>query len=152
MKFQEYYLKEDEELLAKYDELLKSFPTISALLHSDEWDRMAFGYTPYEVVEIPTKALKVKYPQDYSIAKDEIDSGIYKYKDAWEDLPPIEVSIEEGLPYIDDGYHRYYYAKKNKIPAIKSLITIKSNPFAKLGISNVDDLINRWKFLTGNER
>ena len=129
MKFTDFYIKEDASAVQQYDPILKSFNSISELLHSNVWDKMAFGYASDDIAEIPTKLLKIKYRQDYDNAKDEIDSKMYTYKDTWQDLPPIDVSIENGLPYIEDGYHRYYYAKLHRIPTIKSQVTIKSNPF-----------------------
>lgn len=134
---------------SNYNEILNRFNSVSEIVNSEDWDKLAFGYSSGEITNIPTKDLKIKWRQDYENAKEEIDTGSYKYKDAWDELPPIEVSLEKDKLYIEDGYHRYYYAKKHRIPEIKSEITIKSNPITALGFDSIDDLIHQWKRLKG---
>jgi len=142
-------IKEQSADPSEHNKILMGFNSISEIVKSEAWDKLAFGFESGAILNIPTKDLKVKYRQDYDNAKDEIESGAYKYKDAWDDLPPIEVALEKGKLYIEDGYHRYYYAKKNKIPSIRSEVTIKMNPITTLGFKSIDDLIHQWERLKG---
>ncbi len=65
---------------------------------------------------------------------------------AFTKLPPIEVSYEKGNFYIEDGHHRYGYARELNLKKIRVKIeSIKDNPILALGFSSIDDLIRLKK-------
>lgn len=130
------------------DNILKQFKNIPEIVRYD-WDKVAFGFSVDDEIRININDLKVKY-------KDDLENAIYKidnekkfgrhFKDSFDDLPSIEVSYENGKFYIEDGHHRYYYAKKNNINNVKvKIVDIKENPIIKMGYNSIDDLIKRYK-------
>ncbi len=106
-----------------------------------DWDKIVFGFSIDDVIEIPVKDLKVKYKGDMENVlgfsmKDYFDNISYKK------LDPIEVSYETGKFYIEDGHHRYGYAKElglKKVPV--EIVDIKDNPILALGYKSIDDII-----------
>lgn len=126
-----------------YNTIKKLFKgkTPSQIINYEDWDKLAFGIKRDEIVKLPTNKLNVKYFADMENTK----SDMKKYFDGTplKDLPPIEVSYEKGKYYIEDGHHRYAYAKQQNIPEVDVIVVdIKDNPITHLGFDSIDDVIN----------
>ena len=104
------------------------------------WDKIAFGFSVDDVITLPVKELKVKYKEDMKNTKSDMKTY---FKDVpLSKLPPIEVSYDKGNFYIEDGHHRYVYAKQQGIKEVKVKIEdIKDNPILALGFDSIDDII-----------
>lgn len=142
--FKQYILSESKKEL--YDKLKKTFNgmTPSQIVTYDGWDELAFDIKMDEPMTIPTKDLKVKYKADMENTKSDMKE--YFNDKPLSELPPIEVSYEKGNYYIEDGHHRYAYAKQQNIPKVEVIVTdIKDNPITALGFDRIDDVINLVK-------
>lgn len=105
-----------------------------------DWDKLAFGFSEDDVIKIPLHSLNVKYKDDMLNTQGDLKK--YFNNKSFSNLPPIEVSYEKGKFYIEDGHHRYVYAKKLGINKISVYIDrIKDNPILALGFNSIDDLI-----------
>lgn len=138
-------IKEEKDLILSILKTLKS----EADIVNYDWDKVAFGFSVDDIIEVTPNELKVKYKTDYENAKYKIDNESKfgkHFKDEYNKLPPIEVSYKNGEFFIEDGHHRYYYAKKNKIGRVKiKIIDIKDNPIIALGYTDIDQMIKQWK-------
>lgn len=111
----------------------------SELIHSDFWDKLAFGFTNGSTIRLPINKLKIKYRDDmlnvngFSMKK-------YFNGKPFESLPPIEVSYDNGKFYIEDGHHRYGYAKELGLSHVNVIVDVKNNPFKTLGFG-IDDVV-----------
>lgn len=107
-----------------------------------DFDKLAFGFSVDDVIQVPLKNLKIKYKMDM---KNVIGYNMKDYFKgvSFSDLPPIDVIYEKGKFYISDGHHRYGYAKELKLKNINVRIEdIKDNPIITLGFNSIDDIIN----------
>jgi hypothetical protein len=127
------------DTIEKYDNILKQFNSHKDIIYSDVWDELAFGIKK-GIQLIDVDKINIIYDVDYEEAKRD-DKYFNNVK--FENLPPVDVSYYKGKLNLEDGHHRYYYAKKNYIKKIKADVTIKDSPYVKLGIS-IDDLIKRF--------
>ena len=146
MKFKEFYIKEDNNI----DKILLLFNNDSEVVLYD-WDKIAFGFSVDDVIDLNIEDIKIKYTGDLENAVYKIDNE-HKFGkhfiDDYDKLPPIEVIYKNKNFYLDDGHHRYYYAKKNNINKVKAkVVRIMDNPIISLGYKSIDELINRFKFL-----
>lgn len=97
----------------------------------DELDKIAFGYTSGQIIDIKTKDINLYLP--------DIENAEYKFKIygmEWVksvDLSePVSLSIkQDGKFYLEDGHHRYFCAKKLGKNLIAE-IDIKGNPVLKI--------------------
>ena len=104
------------------------------------WGKLAFGFDIDDEIILPVKDLKVKYKEDMENTKS--DMKTYFKSIPLSKLPPIEVSYEKGKFYIEDGHHRYVYAKQQNIKDVKvKVVDIKDNPILTLGFGSIDDII-----------
>lgn len=131
----------------KIDNILRSLKSISDVVLYD-WGKTAFGFSVGDMIELDIEDINIKFDADLQNAIYKIDNG-YKFgkhfKDKFEDLPPVEVVYENGEFYLDDGHHRYYYAKKNDVPKIKAkVVKIVDNPILALGYDSIDELVHRF--------
>lgn len=97
-------------------------------------DRLAYGFSESDIVELMPEKLKIKWKTDLENVKYEIQkSG--KSPKSWASQvsleTPIDVSFEKDKFYIEDGHHRYVAAKILKKP-LKVNLEIKSNPIKYL--------------------
>ena len=105
-----------------------------------DWDKLAFGFSEGDTITIPLQSLNIKYKDDMLNTQGDLK----KYFDnkSFTDLPPIEVSYEKGKFYIEDGHHRYVYAKKLGLTKVPVYVDrIKDNPILALGFNSIDDII-----------
>jgi 8-oxo-dGTP pyrophosphatase MutT (NUDIX family) len=118
--------------------------TISELVHYD-WDKIAFGFSDGDILTLPLSALRIKYKMDMANV-DGKDMAAYFKNTPFNELPLIEVSYEKGKFWIEDGYHRYGYARQLHLKKVDVIVEIKSNPFLVLGY-DIDDIIEAKKRL-----
>lgn len=97
----------------------------------DELDKIAFGFTSGQIIDIKPKDIKLYLP--------DIENAEYRFKNEgmkWVrsvDLTePVSISIkQDGNFYLEDGHHRYFCAKKLGKSLIAE-IDIKGNPVLKI--------------------
>lgn len=107
-----------------------------------DWNKIAFGFSNDDVLNIPLSKIKIKWKEDMANVTG-FDMGKY-FKDAdYASLPPIEVSYDGKNFYLEDGHHRYGYAKKLNLKTVPAVVEITANPFKKLGFT-IDDVV-RYK-------
>ena len=136
-KSSEKYLKEEHNDLSVYDDIIKSH-TIKELVYYD-WNKVAFGISNDETIDIPISKIKIKWKDDM---KNVTGSNMKKYfnNKSYSKLPPVDVSFDGKNYYLEDGHHRYGYAKELKLKSIPVNVTITANPFKILGFT-IDDVI-----------
>lgn len=101
--------------------------TIPEMVHYN-WDKLVFGFKNESTINIPINKINIKYPGDMSNV-DGFDMKKYFENTPLEKLPPIEVSYEKGKFWLEDGHHRYGYAKEMGIDTVDVVVEIKDNPF-----------------------
>lgn len=127
--------------LSKYNDIIQSH-SISELVNYD-WNKIAFGFSNDDVLNIPLSKIKIKWKEDM-LNVDGFDMGKY-FKDVdYASLPPIEVSYDGKNFYLEDGHHRYGYAKKLNMKSVPAIVEITANPFKKLGFT-IDDVVKYKK-------
>lgn len=91
----------------------------------DELDELAFGYVQ-GVQELPLVDLHVKYADDYENAVQDVQED----PDGWVDVldEPIDVVLERGILFVDDGHHRYVTAQTLDHQTILADVQILDNP------------------------
>lgn len=115
--------------------------TPSEIINYEDWDVLSFGIKRDEEMELPIDKLNVKYHADMENTRSDMEK--YFKGETLDNLPPIEVSYEKGKYYIEDGHHRYAYAKQLGKSKVKVIVTeIKDNPITALGFDSIDDVIN----------
>ena len=92
----------------------------------DILDHMAFGITE-GLHELPVDQIQIKYADDYRNAMDEIQEGLWQPEEGIED-EPVDVSLERGVYWLEDGHHRFVAFKLAGRPTILADVTIKDNP------------------------
>jgi ADP-ribose pyrophosphatase YjhB (NUDIX family) len=92
----------------------------------DILDHMAFGITE-GIHELPLRAINIKYETDYQNAVAEIQEGHWAPEEGIED-EPVDVSLERGIYWLEDGHHRYVAFELADRPTILADVTIKDNP------------------------
>jgi len=118
--------------------------SVSQIVNYD-WDKIAFGFSQDDIISIPLKNIKIKYKGDMDNVTGFSMKDYFKNK-PFSKLPPIEVSYNKGKFYIEDGHHRYGYAKELKLKNIDVKIEdIKDNPILALGFKSIDDIIKLKK-------
>jgi len=95
----------------------------------DELDELAFGYVQ-GVQEVPVADLHIKYDVDYENALDAVEEDPEGWVDALDE--PVDVSLERGILYLEDGHHRYVTAQMLDLPTILADVTIKDNPVQEI--------------------
>lgn len=111
----------------------------SELIHSNYWDKLAFGFTNGSTIRLPINKLKIKYRDDM-LNVNGFSMRNYFKEQPFESLPSIEVSYDNGKFYIEDGHHRYGYAKELGLSHVNVIVDIKNNPFKTLGFG-IDDVV-----------
>src|ERR1035437_3567078 len=81
--------------------------SIKELVYYD-WDKIAFGFSSDDIIEIPMRSIRVQYNDMDNVTG--FSMRKYFKGAAFEKLPPIEVSFKKGKFYIEEGHHRYGYA------------------------------------------
>ena len=112
-------------------------------LTTETLDRAAFGFADEDIKTLMPEQLSIKWKEDYSNVKWEVDKWVKKYgmtmKDWASDIDlsePIDVSYGKDKNFkkkffIEDGHHRFYAAKiLNKSLNVKLEILI--NPIEEL--------------------
>ncbi len=92
----------------------------------DILDNMAFGITE-GVHELPLDIIKIKYEDDYRNAVEEINEGLWQPEEGIEN-EPIDVSLERGVYWLEDGHHRFVAFTLVGRDRILANLTIKDNP------------------------
>lgn len=115
--------------------------TIPELVMYD-WDKIAFGFSSGDKLTIPVNQINIKYKEDMLNTK--TDMSKYFKGSKLSELPPVEVSYTNKKFYLEDGHHRYSYAKQQGIKQIDAIVEIKDNPFKYLGF-DIDDLAKEKK-------
>jgi len=95
----------------------------------DELDRMAFGVTQ-GIQQLPIDQIQIKYQDDFENALDYVEDCLDCYVDALDE--PVEVSLERGVYWLEDGHHRYVTAVGLGNDTILADLTIKDNPIRVL--------------------
>jgi hypothetical protein len=125
------------ESISDYSDIINGH-TIPELVHYD-WNKIAFGFSNDDVINIPLSKLKIKWKQDM---ENVIGFDMKEYFDniPYDSLPPIEASFDGKNFYVEDGHHRYGYAKQLKLKNVPVVVEITANPFKKLGF-DIDDVV-----------
>lgn len=92
----------------------------------DVLDHMAFGITE-GVHELPLDVIQIKYKDDYQNAVEEINEGLWEPQEGIED-EPVDVSLERGVYWLEDGHHRFVASKLMGRDRILANLSIKDNP------------------------
>lgn len=116
--------------------------TISELVSGDFWDKLAFGITSGEQ-KLNVADIGIKWREDQDNIRGVNMKEFFKGAKMG-DLPPVDVIYENGRLKLDDGHHRLAYAKQLGEKTINADVTIKDNPFKKLGYY-IDDVIRERK-------
>jgi hypothetical protein len=62
----------------------------------------------------------------------------------YDELPPIEGRLSKGKMHIEDGHHRYGYAKELGTKTVPVLVaSIDDNPMTALGL-DMDEIIRKY--------
>ena len=101
--------------------------TIPELVRFD-WDKLLFGFSSGDVIKVPINKINIKYKDDM---KNVVGYNMQKYfkNTPLEKLPPIELSYTNGNYWIEDGHHRYGYAKELGVDTVDAVVEIKDNPY-----------------------
>jgi len=99
-------------------------------LPTEQLDRMAFGVTQGEQ-RLPLDQIRIKYLDDYEKALDYVAECPACYEEAL-DTEPVEVALERGVYWLEDGHHRYVTAEVRGDQDILVDLTIKDNPVEAL--------------------
>jgi hypothetical protein len=91
----------------------------------DVLDRMAFGVTQGEQ-RLALADIRIKYEDDYENAVDYVTKHPTDYEDALD--VPVDVSLERGVYWLEDGHHRFVTAELRGDRDILVSLTIKDNP------------------------
>ena len=92
----------------------------------EQLDKMAFGVTQGEQ-RLPLKNIKIKYQDDYDNALEYVTEHPDDYGEAL-DTEPVDVALERGVYWLEDGHHRYVTAQLRGDADILADLTIKDNP------------------------
>ncbi len=92
----------------------------------DQLDRMAFGVVQ-GVQLLPLDQINIRYQADYDNALDYVVASPTDYEEAL-DTEPVEVALESGVYWLQDGHHRYVTAQVLGHATILADLTIKDNP------------------------
>lgn len=121
-----------------YSDIINSH-TIKELENYD-WDKIAFGISNDDIITIPLSKLKIKWKDDM-LNVNGYDMKQYFKNEPFDNLPPIDVSFNGKSFFIEDGHHRYAYAKQLGLKNVKVRVDITANPFNYLGFT-MDDVVN----------
>jgi len=116
--------------------------TIPELIRFD-WDKLLFGFSSGDVIKVPIDKINIKYKDDM---KNVVGHNMKKYfkNTPLEKLPPIELSYTNGKYWIEDGHHRYGYAKELGVDTVDAVVEIKDNPYNYTDF-DTDILVNAKK-------
>lgn len=92
----------------------------------EQLDRMAFGRVQ-GVQRFPLDEIKIRYDTDYQNALWYVEQHPDDYAEAL-DTEPVEVALERGVYWLEDGHHRYVTAQHRGDRDILAELTIKDNP------------------------
>ena len=122
--------------------------TIPELVRFD-WDKLLFGFSSGDVIKVPINKINIKYKDDM---KNVVGYNMQKYfkNTPLEKLPPIELSYTNGKYWIEDGHHRYGYAKELGVDTVDAVVEIKDNPYNYTDF-DTDILVNAKKQQSLNE-
>lgn len=99
-------------------------------LPTDQLDRMAFGRAE-GVQRLPLDEIQIRYQDDYQSALDYVEQCPDCYEEAL-DHKPVDVALERGVYWLEDGHHRFVTAQARGDRDILANLTIKDNPVVKL--------------------
>jgi len=124
--------------IGKIKSIVKSMSSKEIAMY--DWDKLAFGFRVGDIITLPISKIRVKYKDDMLNTSGSMKD--YFKSISYSDLPPIEVSYEKGEFFIEDGHHRYVYAKQLGLKDIPVYIDdIKDNSILALGFNGTDDII-----------
>lgn len=115
----------DAHYMAYHAAKLKSVEELQRL-PIEQLDRLAFGVTEGEQ-RLPLDQIQIRYQDDYDDARDYVTEHPEDYLEALE-TEPIEVALERGVYWLEDGHHRYVTAQLRGDTDILVDLTIKDNP------------------------
>ena len=92
----------------------------------DLLDRLAFGISE-GTHRLPLAAINIKYEDDYKNAVQEIEEGWWVPEEG-ADEEPVDVALERGVYWLEDGHHRYVNAELSGQEDILANLVIKDNP------------------------
>ena len=104
-----------------------------------DWDKLAFGVSSGDIIELPLDYISLVYFEDVTEASNKSGPEYFNYADPNE-LPPVQIKIQDGIFKLEDGHHRYTYSKNLGRDTIRAEISISDNPFNYLGYQ-IDDVI-----------
>jgi hypothetical protein len=116
--------------------------SISELVRYD-WDKLAFGISSGETIKLPLDYISLVYFEDVTEASNKSGPEYFNNADP-EELPPVQVKIQDGIFKLEDGHHRYIYSKNLGKDTISVTVSIFDNPFNYLGYQ-MDDVIRLKK-------
>ncbi len=95
----------------------------------DQLDRMAFGVTQ-GIQELPLHRIRIQYQADYDNALDYVEQHPTAYQDALQPgrQEPVEVALESGVYWLQDGHHLFVTAQVLGHDTILADLTIRDNP------------------------
>lgn len=99
-------------------------------LSIDELDRRAFGVVQ-GVQRLPLAEIQIRYQADYDDALDYVAQHPEDYEEAL-DTEPVQVQLERGVYWLQDGHHRYVTAQVRGDRDILVDLTIRDNPVVAL--------------------
>lgn len=121
--------------------------TIPEIVRYD-WGKIAFGFSEGDILTLPIKDINIKWVGDMENV-DGFSMSDYFKDTPFKKLPLIEVGYENGKFHIEDGHHRYGYARELNLKKVDVIVSeIKDNPILAMGYNRIDDLIEIRNNLT----
>jgi len=96
----------------------------------EQLDRMAFGRSQ-GVQRLPLDEIRIRYQDDYRNALDYVEQCPDCYEEAL-DTEPVDVTLERGVYWLQDGHHRLVTAQARGDRDILANLIIKDNPVTAL--------------------
>lgn len=97
-------------------------------------DRAAFGFQDGSILNLEPDQIKILYDGDYHNVEEEIedsDLGPERWARKIRLSEPVEVTLRNGVFWLEDGHHRYLAAKILG-KKLKCLVDIRDKPVEKI--------------------
>lgn len=102
-------------------------------MNIDDLDRMAFGHSTDERLQLNSSDIKIKYKDDLVNPQDKFDKKGMGWVNSVDFSEPVKVSIgQDGKFYLENGHHRWFAANKLNKPIDVIIEKIDGKPIEKI--------------------
>jgi GNAT superfamily N-acetyltransferase len=109
----------------------KSVEELQAM-DTEDLDRLAFGVTSGDVIEVDPSDILIQYKSDLSNPEEKFRTGGTKWLKSVDLSDPVDVEVhKDGKLYLADGHHRWFAASKLG-KKLRALVEVKANPVVYL--------------------